>query len=62
VHLIAVDQLNPYDVLCSDDVVFTRSAFDSFVEAAPKGKPIERAESDESAEIADSTDAEETEA
>jgi large subunit ribosomal protein L4 len=62
VHLIAVDQLNPYDVLCSDDVVFTRSAFDSFVEAAPKGKPIERAESDESAEIADSTDAEEAEA
>jgi large subunit ribosomal protein L4 len=53
VHLIAVDQLNPYDVLCSDDVVFTKAAFDAFVEAAPKGRPVERAES---------TDAEEAEA
>jgi large subunit ribosomal protein L4 len=40
VHLIAVDQLNPYDVLCSDDVVFTRAAFDAFVAGAPKGKSV----------------------
>lgn len=26
VHLIAADQLNTYDVLCSDDVVFTQAA------------------------------------
>jgi len=31
VHIVAVDQLNTYDVLASDDVVFTRGAFDAFV-------------------------------
>ncbi len=40
VHLIAVDQLNPYDVLCSDDVVFTKVAYDAFVAGAPKGKSV----------------------
>ncbi len=33
VHVLAADQLNTYDVLCSDDVVFTRGAFDAFVAA-----------------------------
>ena len=33
-HLIAVDQLNTYDVLLSDDVVFTRAAFDALVARA----------------------------
>jgi large subunit ribosomal protein L4 len=31
VHLLAVDQLNTYDVLVSDDVVFTKAAYDTFV-------------------------------
>jgi large subunit ribosomal protein L4 len=31
VHIVAVDQLNTYDVVASDDVVFTRGAFDTFV-------------------------------
>jgi len=31
VHIVAVDQLNTYDVLASDDVVFTKGAFDAFV-------------------------------
>ncbi|MBB6628722.1 50S ribosomal protein L4 [Nocardioides sp. KIGAM211] len=31
VHIVAVDQLNTYDVLASDDVVFTRGAFDALV-------------------------------
>ena len=31
VHVLAVDQLNTYDVLCADDVVFTRAAFEVFV-------------------------------
>jgi large subunit ribosomal protein L4 len=39
-HLIAADQLNAYDVLCSDDVIFTRAAFDAFVAGAPKGKSV----------------------
>jgi large subunit ribosomal protein L4 len=33
VHLLAVDQLNTYDVLLSDDVVFTKGAYDAFVAA-----------------------------
>jgi large subunit ribosomal protein L4 len=31
VHILAVDQLNTYDVLNSDDIVFTQGAFDAFV-------------------------------
>lgn len=36
-HVIAADQLNTYDVLCADDVVFTQAAFDAFV-AGPVAK------------------------
>ncbi|HEX6577583.1 MAG TPA: 50S ribosomal protein L4 [Jiangellaceae bacterium] len=32
VHLIVADQLNTYDVLCSDDVVFTRAALEAFLD------------------------------
>ena len=35
VHLLHADQLNTYDVLISDDVIFTQAAFDTFV-AGPK--------------------------
>jgi large subunit ribosomal protein L4 len=38
IHLIAQDQLNTYDVLVADDVVFTRAAYDQFVAGAPKGR------------------------
>jgi large subunit ribosomal protein L4 len=31
VHVIYADQLNAYDVVVSDDIVFTRAAFDAFV-------------------------------
>jgi large subunit ribosomal protein L4 len=31
VHLLTPDQLNTYDVLCADDVVFTRTALDAFL-------------------------------
>ena len=40
VHLIAADQLNAYDVLCSDAVVFTKAALEAFVAGAPKGKSV----------------------
>ena len=33
VHVLNWDQLNAYDVLVSDDIVFTKSAFDAFVAA-----------------------------
>lgn len=31
VHLITADQLNTYDVLCSDDVIFTQGALEAFL-------------------------------
>jgi large subunit ribosomal protein L4 len=38
VHLLAADQLNTYDVLVSDDVIFTRGALEEFLAfAAPSG-------------------------
>ena len=37
VHLITSGQLNTYDVLISDDVVFTQAALEEFVSAASKG-------------------------
>lgn len=36
-HVIAADQLNTYDVLCADDVVFTQAALDAFI-AGPVAK------------------------
>ncbi|WP_148611394.1 50S ribosomal protein L4 [Nocardioides rubriscoriae] len=36
VHIVAVDQLNTYDVLDSDDIVFTQGAYDAFVAHATK--------------------------
>jgi large subunit ribosomal protein L4 len=38
VHLLVVDQLNTYDVLVSDDVIFTKDAFDAFVAGPVTGK------------------------
>jgi large subunit ribosomal protein L4 len=40
VHIVAVDQLNTYDVLAADDVVFTKGAYDVFVggTSAPAAK------------------------
>ncbi len=40
VHIIAVDQLNTYDVLVSDDVIFTKAAFDAFVAGPQSGKSV----------------------
>ena len=40
VHLLAPGQLNTYDVLVSDDVVFTESALQVFLAGAPKGKAV----------------------
>ena len=66
VHLLAVDQLNTYDVLLCDDVVFTKAAYDTFVGArggegrteapseAPSEAPVaEQAEAPQQAEPAD---------
>jgi large subunit ribosomal protein L4 len=38
VHVLFVDQLNTYDVLVSEDVVFTKAALDAFIAGPAKGK------------------------
>ncbi|WEO95887.1 50S ribosomal protein L4 [Streptomyces sp. FXJ1.172] len=43
VHILEPGQLNTYDVLVSDDVVFTQAAFESFV-AGPKANDTEGTE------------------
>jgi large subunit ribosomal protein L4 len=40
VHILAVDQLNTYDVLLCDDVVFTKGAYDAFVAGPSTGKSV----------------------
>ncbi|NEM91219.1 50S ribosomal protein L4 [Galbitalea soli] len=40
VHVLTWDQLNAYDVLVSDDIVFTKSAFDAFVAAKTKKEEV----------------------
>jgi len=43
-HVLMVDQLNTYDVLCADDVVFTRAALDALVSGRGSVKPAPAAE------------------
>jgi large subunit ribosomal protein L4 len=38
VHVIAVDQLNAYDILVADEVVFTQSSLDTFVAGPVSGR------------------------
>jgi large subunit ribosomal protein L4 len=59
-HVLVADQLNTYDVLCADDVVFTQSAYDAFVPTADDGpEPTEATESDSESESAPTTESEE---
>ena len=59
VHLLAVDQLNTYDVLCADDVLFTKAAYETFtglevaVEAKPATKAAAKADKPEKADQAE---------
>jgi large subunit ribosomal protein L4 len=39
-HLIASDQLNAYDVVVADDVIFSKNAIDEFVQGPAKGKSV----------------------
>ncbi len=63
VHVLAVDQLNTYDVLCADDILFTKAAYETFtglevaVEAkAPKTDKAEKASKADKAEKAEKAD------
>jgi len=47
VHVLSPDQLNTYDVLISDDVVFTKDAFDEFVAGPISGGATAKASSRE---------------
>ena len=38
VHVLVADQLNTYDVLCADDIVFTQAALDAFVAGPVKSE------------------------
>jgi large subunit ribosomal protein L4 len=38
VHIVTPDQLNTYDVLISDDVVFTKASLDVLLEGPVRGK------------------------
>jgi large subunit ribosomal protein L4 len=40
VHILWADQLNTYDVLVNDDVVFTKAAYDAFVAGPVRGKSV----------------------
>jgi large subunit ribosomal protein L4 len=42
VHIVAVDQVNTYDVLATDDIVFTRGAYDAFVNGTGNGSAAAR--------------------
>ncbi|NHN55183.1 50S ribosomal protein L4 [Calidifontibacter sp. DB0510] len=44
VHLLWADQLNTYDVLCSDDIVFTKAALDSFLAGPLQAAKLDKAE------------------
>jgi large subunit ribosomal protein L4 len=69
VHILAVDQLNTYDVLLADDVIFTKGAYDAFVgggavveaevvEAEVEvEKPVKKAAAKKAAPKADADDA-----
>jgi large subunit ribosomal protein L4 len=50
VHIVAVDQVNTYDVLASDDVVFTQGAYEAFVGKARDEAPAAKAPQDKPAE------------
>ena len=73
VHVLAVDQLNTYDVLCADDILFTKAAYETFTglevavdakadkpakaEKAPKADKAEKAPKAEKPAKADKADA-----
>jgi len=59
VHALAVDQLNTYDVLVNDSVVFTKAALDTFTAGPYKGKSAKAVAFESEAVVVDTQDAEE---
>ena len=54
VHVIAPDQLNAYDVVVADDVVFTTAALDTFVAGPATGKSVKAVATE--SEVAEETE------
>jgi large subunit ribosomal protein L4 len=44
VHVLFADQLNTYDVLCADDVIFTQAALDAYLSGARTARMASKAE------------------
>jgi large subunit ribosomal protein L4 len=61
VHLLVADQLNTYDVLVSDDVVFTQGALDAFLRGPAKGRAVTATATESEAAAATETTEEDTE-
>ena len=61
VHVLDAGQLNTYDVLLSDDVVFTKAAYDVFVAGPARGKSVKAVATSTEAEQAQPAAAEEDE-
>jgi large subunit ribosomal protein L4 len=56
VHLLVPDQLNTYDVLVSDDVVFTQGALEAFLAGPAKGRSAKAVATESEAAQVESTD------
>jgi large subunit ribosomal protein L4 len=50
VHVLVPDQLNTYDVLCADDIVFTEGSLSTFLAGPTKGR-TEKADVSEALDI-----------
>lgn len=50
IHVVAVDQINTYDVLVNEDTVFTKGAFDAFVAGPVTGKSVKAVATESEAE------------
>jgi large subunit ribosomal protein L4 len=56
VHAIVPDQLNTYDVLVSDDIVFTEGALAAFLAGPPRGKSAKAVARESELEVAEVTE------
>ncbi len=53
IHVLSYDQLNAYDVVVADDVVFSAAALDAFVAGPVQGKSVKAVASETEAEEAE---------
>ena len=60
-HLVAPDQLNTYDVLISDDIVFTKSSLEAFLKGPVSGKSAKAVATESEVTESEATESEATE-